>query len=80
MEKINFPEGFADSKNGKSLSNSEINSYIKELIEKIESKRGSSYASVTTGNTIIFINKFNGYYDINVCKNCLTKKIQKEKK
>jgi hypothetical protein len=78
--KIRFPEGFYSMHSGVPISHEEINEWIKECIEDLESGEAKDYSYIATGNTMVLVEDIGDEeYEVYVFQGYFSKTIEKEK-
>ena len=69
-DNLQFPIHYHSFNDGKDISNEEVDKWVKECIEKIEKDKESYISWTGTGNTKVFVQKFDGdnEYSVTVSK------------
>lgn len=72
--KVNYPERFFSFKDGVDISNSQINAWIKDCIDKLEEDKSQNGYAISSGNTYVQVDRValddnRYYYDVMVSKN-----------
>lgn len=78
--KVNYPKRFFSFKDGIEISNSQINAWIKDCIDKLEEDKSQNGYAISSGNTYVQANRVKMddnryYYDVMVSKNYETFEI-----
>ena len=69
-DNLQFPIHYYSFNDGKDISDEKINKWVKECIEKLEEDKESYISWTGTGNTKVFVQKFeeDNEYSITICK------------